>query len=92
MYLGNADSESGLRFPKFQPQNPFLGKLGPKKSKLSVLPENWHNDILEVLIPNLGLDFQNSDPKIHFWANLGQKKIIIVRFTRKLAHMVYWKS
>ena len=29
--------------------------------------------ILEVLIPNQGLDFWNSDPKIHFWANLGRK-------------------
>ena len=29
--------------------------------------------ILEVLILNPDLDFWNSDPKIHFWANLGQK-------------------
>ena len=29
--------------------------------------------ILEVLIPNPDLDFWNSDPKIHFWANLGPK-------------------
>ena len=29
--------------------------------------------ILEVLIPNPDLDFWNSDPKIHFWANLGRK-------------------
>ena len=29
--------------------------------------------ILEVLIPNLDLDFWNSDPKIHFWANLGPR-------------------
>ena len=28
-----------LRFSKFRPQNPFLGKFGPKKSKLSVLPD-----------------------------------------------------
>ena len=28
---------------------------------------------LEVLIPNSHLDFWNSGPKIHFWANLGQK-------------------
>ena len=27
----------------------------------------------EVLIPNPGLDFWNSDIKIHFWANLGPK-------------------
>ena len=29
--------------------------------------------ILEVLIPNPDLEFSNSDPKIHFWANLGPK-------------------
>ena len=29
--------------------------------------------ILEVLIPNPELNFLNSDPKIHIWANLSQK-------------------
>ena len=29
--------------------------------------------ILVGLIVNLGLDFQNSDPKIYFWANLCRK-------------------
>ena len=29
--------------------------------------------ILEVLIPNPDLDFWNSNPKIHFWANLDPK-------------------
>ena len=29
--------------------------------------------ILEKQIPNLELDFQNSEPKIHFWLNAGQK-------------------
>ena len=28
--------------------------------------------ILELLIPNPDLDFRNSDPKIHFWANLSK--------------------
>ena len=88
--------------------------------------------ILEVLIPNPDLDFWNSDPKIHFWANLGRKsqscpfflkigthgilkmliliptlvfwisdprsifgqiwakKVKVVHFDSKLAHMVYW--
>ena len=40
-YFGAVDSESRLRFLKFRPQNPFLGKFGPKNSKLSVLSENW---------------------------------------------------
>ena len=44
-YLGSADSESGLWFLKFWPQNSFLGKFGLKKSKLFVLPENWHTHI-----------------------------------------------
>ena len=39
---------------------PFWLKIGP-------------HDILEVLIPNPDLDFQNFDPKIHFWANLNPK-------------------
>ena len=30
--------------------------------------------ILEVLIPNLDLDFWNSNPNIHFWANLDPKR------------------
>ena len=29
--------------------------------------------ILQVLIPNPDLDFWNSDPKFHFWANLSRK-------------------
>ena len=29
--------------------------------------------MFEVLIPNQDLDFWNSDPKIHFWVNLGSK-------------------
>ena len=39
-YFGGVDSESRLRFLKFQPQNPFLGKFGPKNSNFSVLFEN----------------------------------------------------
>ena len=27
---------------KFRPQNPFLGKFGPKNSKVFVLSENWY--------------------------------------------------
>ena len=39
-YLGDVDSRSGLRFFKFRPQNLFLGKLGLKKWKMSILLEN----------------------------------------------------
>ena len=41
-YLGGVDSGSRLRFLKFLPQNPFFCKFGLKKSKLSLLAENWH--------------------------------------------------
>ena len=40
-YIGGVNSESRLRFLKFRLQNPFLGKFGPKNSKLFVLFENW---------------------------------------------------
>ena len=40
-YIGGVNSESGLRYLRFQPQNLFLGKFWPKNSKLSVLSENW---------------------------------------------------
>ena len=46
-YIGGVDSESRLRFLKLRPQNPFLVKFGPKKSKLFVLSENWHTWYLE---------------------------------------------
>ena len=35
------------------------------------------------------LEFQNSDSKIHFWANLGRKKVKVVCFVWKLAHRVF---
>ena len=49
-------------FSEFQILIFFLGKFGPKKSKLSVLTENWYTWCFEIW-----------KPKIHFWANLGQK-------------------
>ena len=42
-YIAVVDSESRLRFLKFRPKNPFLGKFGPKNSKLYVLSENWYS-------------------------------------------------
>ena len=59
-----------------EPKYYILGnfpKFRSKSSKLSVLTGNWHTDILEVLIPDPDLYFSNSDPEIHFWANLGRK-------------------
>ena len=57
----------------FWPQNPFLGKFGAKKSKLSIKLKIDTHGISEVQIPNPNVDFWNSIPKIHFWANLGWK-------------------
>ena len=70
-YFGGVDSESRLRFLKFQPQNPFLGKFGPKNSKFCL--KIGAHSISRMLIPNPDLNFSNFDPKIHFWANLGPK-------------------
>ena len=86
-YLGNADSESGLRFLKFRPQNPFLGKFGPKKSKLSVFPENWHGwhldeadsyyawhlDEAEFLFQNLFSEFPTLNP---FFGQIWAKTVV----------------
>ena len=69
-HIGGADSRS--RLSKFWPQNPFLGKFGSKKSKLFCLKIGTYDNLEElILIPDLG--FWNSNCKIHFWANLGQK-------------------
>ena len=51
-----------------------MGKFGPKKSKLSVLTENWHTWYLGSADSESGLGFLKfRHLKIHFWANLGRK-------------------
>ena len=57
-----ADSQSGLRFLKFLPQNPFLGKFGPKKSKLSVSRENEHTWYLQDPDSYSNFSFLNFQP------------------------------
>ena len=58
-------------FPKFRLKKnqscPFWLKIGT-------------HGILEVLIPNLDLDFWNSDPQIHF-RGIGAKKVKVVHLT-----------
>ena len=39
--LERADSKSGVRFPKFRPQNQFLDKFGPKNHSLFILIWDW---------------------------------------------------
>ena len=86
-YLRAAASKCRLRFFKFWPQNSILGRIGLKKSQFSVLPDNSHT---WYLILNLKVDFQNSNPKIHFWTNLHQKSIpclfLICDFTAIFGH------
>ena len=65
---------STLLEPKYHTQLANFPKFRPKNSKLNVLTKHTTHSILEVLIPNPYLDFWNSDPKIHFWANLGRKR------------------
>ena len=62
-----------IRFLKFRPQDLFLGKFGPKKSNLSVLPENWHTWYLEDVDSYFNISFLNFQPNINVWANVGQK-------------------
>ena len=49
-----------------------LGKFGPKK--LSFLLENWHKCYLKDADSYSNISFLNFQPKIYFWANMGQKK------------------
>ena len=42
---------------KFWPQSPFLGKFGPKNSKVSVLSENWCTQYLKDADPKCRLRF-----------------------------------
>ena len=61
------------QFSEFPTLNSFLGKFRPKKSKLSVLPENWQSWYLEDGDSYFNITFLNFQPKTDFWANLGQK-------------------
>ena len=62
--LGGADSESRLRFLKFRPQNTFLGKFGPTKSKLSFCMKIGTNGISGMLVGSYSnTSFLNFQPK-----------------------------
>ena len=60
-------------FSKFSTLNPFMGNFVLKKSKLSVLLENWHTKYLQDGDSYFGISFLNFQPLIHFWVNLGRK-------------------
>ena len=84
-YLGGANSKSRLKIfeiflaqicPKMDFEvgsKSIFGQIQAKKVKIVHFPEHWRtHGILEVLILNLELEFQNSDPKIYFWTNFNQ--------------------
>ena len=73
-YIGGVDSESRLRFLKFRPQNPFLGKFGLKNSKLSVLSENWYTKYLKDADFKTRLGFLKCLHQSPFWGKFGPKK------------------
>ena len=83
-----------IRFLKFRPQNPFLGKFGPKIQRCPFCLNIGTHSISRMLIPNPDLDIWNFDPKTHFWANFGQKsqswaqKCKVIRFVWKFVHIV----
>ena len=56
--------------------------------KLSVLTENWHTWYLGSADSQSGLSFWNSDPKIHFWANLCQKSQICFFYLKIGTHVI----
>ena len=60
-------------FSEFQILISFLGKFGPKKSKLSSLVENWHTECLDDFNSYSDIIFLSFEPWILFWTNLGRK-------------------
>ena len=71
-FLGG--DEPRLRFSKFRPQNPFLGKFGPEKSKLSVLSKNEQTWYLKDADSFSNISFLNFQPKNSFLGKFGPKK------------------
>ena len=64
------------QFYEFPTLNSFLGKFGPKKSKLFVLSKSWHTWYLEDADSCFKICFLNFELKINFQSNLGQKSQI----------------
>ena len=72
--ISDADSESGPRFLKFWPQNPFLGKFWLKKSMLLVFLENWHAWHLDDADSYPNISFLNCQPLNLFFGKFGLEK------------------
>ena len=88
-YIGSADSEFRLRFVKFRPQIPSLGKFRSKNQSYPFFFKIGTHGILKMLILIPTLVFWISDPRSIF-GQIWAKKVKVVHFDWKLAHMVYW--
>ena len=77
-------------FSEFSTKNPFLGKFGPKQSKLFVFPKSTYTWYLEGANSYSNISFMNFQLKIQFWANLG-KKFQICLFCLKMNTHGVWR-
>ena len=102
-YLKDADSKSRLKFLKFPPQNPFLGKFGLKNLKLSVLSENWCTKSLKDADSKSRLKILKFRPQNPFLGTFGPKNLKLSIFSENwytwylkdadsYSKLVYWFS
>ena len=68
MLISNADLSFEIPSPK-----PIFEQIWAKKVKESFMLKNWHKWYLDDAESYSNNSFLNFQPKIHFWANLGQK-------------------
>ena len=71
-------------FSEFPTLNLFLGRFGPKNSKLFVLPESWHTWYLKDADSYSGISFLNFQPLIRFLGKFRLKKINLFLFPIKM--------
>ena len=64
------------QFYDFPTLNSFLGKFGPKKLKLFILPKSWLTWYLEDADSYVNICFFNFKRNTNFWPNLDQKSQI----------------
>ena len=74
-------------FSEFPTLNSFLGKFGPKKSKLSSLAEKWHIECLDIVNSYSDIIFLSFDPK-SFFGQIWAETFKVVHFDWKLANRV----
>ena len=79
-YLGGTNSESGLKFLKFRPHNPYLGKFRPKNCKLFVLTKNWHTWYQEDADSFFNIFFSEFATLNPFLGKFGPKKLKLSDF------------